>query len=172
MLCQRCYKKTATVGITQIVNNEQKELHLCESCAQEMGFEQAVSNLPQIFTGLMMEILKFKEKENQLPVRHAESGRCPVCGSSWSDFKRTGLFGCDNCYLTFKNKVKDVLISIQGTAKHIGQRPQKAGRIDSEENLTFLEHALQDAVAKEEFEKAAEYRDRIRSLKKKSQQSV
>lgn len=172
MLCQRCYKKNATISVTQIVNNEQKELHLCESCAQEMGLEQAVSNLPQIFTGLMMEILKFKEKENQLPVRHTESGLCPVCGSSWSDFKRTGLFGCDNCYLTFKDKVKDVLVHIQGTAKHIGQRPRQESGVNPVENLSFLEHALQDAIAKEEFEKAAEYRDRIRSLKKKSQRSV
>lgn len=167
MLCQKCFKKNATITITQIVNNEQKELSLCEECAEKMGFHQAISHLPQIFTGLMLDILKYKEKQSSLPVRHAESGRCPACGLRWDDFKRTGLLGCDQCYFTFHNQLKDVLKRIHGNTKHIGRQPGLKEELNLSQNLAFLQRALQEAIAKEEYEKAAEFRDKIRSLKQK-----
>ena len=165
MLCQHCYKKNATISISQVENNEQKEINLCESCAEKEGFSQTISNLPQIFTGLMLDILKYREKQNGLPVRHAESGLCPACGYSWDDFKRTGLLGCDQCYITFNQQIKGVLKRIHGSTKHVGKRPNTNNEFTVEQNLQFLERALQEAVKKEEYEKAAIFRDKIRSLK-------
>ncbi len=167
MLCQRCFKKNATVNITQIVNGQKQEISLCGECAKEMGFSQAVSNLPQIFTGLMLDILKSKEQQSGLPVRHTGTQQCPFCGYSWEEFQRTGLLGCDKCYSSFYGQIREVLEKIHGNARHIGHGPVGTGGEPSEYNLAVLERALQEAIKKEEFEKAAEIRDKIRSLKQK-----
>ena len=37
MKCEICQKEAATVHLTDVSNNSKKEMHLCESCAQERG---------------------------------------------------------------------------------------------------------------------------------------
>jgi|Deesub1362B_J571_1020462.scaffolds.fasta_scaffold06721_3 protein arginine kinase activator len=167
MLCQKCFKKTANISVTQVVNGQKQELHVCSACAEEMGLNKAVTNLPQIFTGLMLDILKHKEQQAGLPVRYSGTTHCPFCRYSWQDFERTGLLGCPMCYSTFYEKIKKVLKNIHGTARHIGQRPDEERTVPGEANLSLLEKALQEAIEKEEYEKAAEIRDKIRSLKQR-----
>ena len=163
MLCQKCFKKNAIISVFRIINKDHKELNLCKSCLENLGINKSVSNLPQIFTGLVIEILKFKEKERTLPVQHSES--CPVCGCLWSEFEGRGLIGCGNCYITFLKQLKEILDRIQGTAGYTGKRPKMKNKIDLKKKLQLLEHALQEAVNKEEYEKAAEFRDKIRAIK-------
>ena len=169
MLCQHCFKKTATVNVTQVVGGEKKELNLCADCAENLGLQKAISNLPQIFTGLMMNILKEKDKQSSLPVRQTLSERCPFCNYSWDDFKRTGLLGCDHCYSSFYDQIKEVLRRIHGSTKHIGFHPRQETVDLFDQNLSFLEWALQEALVKEDYEKAAELRDKIRTLKQKTE---
>ncbi len=168
MLCQNCFRERAKINIIQIINKDHKELNLCESCVEKLGFNKSISNLPKVFTALVGDILKFKQKESNLSVRHAESGCCPVCGYSWQEFERIGLLGCDNCYLTFHEQIKEVLQRIHGTARHKGKRLRVKSEIDLTKNLVYLEKTLREAIEKEEYEKAAEFRDKIRSLKHES----
>ncbi len=168
MLCERCFKKNATITITHIVNGQKQELNLCEDCAREAGINQAMTNLPQIFTGLMLDILKSKQNQAGLPVRHTGVMRCPFCGYSWEEFQQTGLLGCDKCYSSFYSQIKKVLREIHGNVHHIGQRPEETAAPEpSDYNLDILERALEEAIKKEEYEKAAELRDKIRTLKQK-----
>lgn len=38
MICERCHKKEATVHITEVLNGNRTEKHLCQDCAaQEKG---------------------------------------------------------------------------------------------------------------------------------------
>jgi len=50
MICERCHKKEATVHITEVLNGNRTEKHLCQDCAaQEKGmhFQQdSVIRLP------------------------------------------------------------------------------------------------------------------------------
>ena len=175
MLCQHCYKKTATIQITQIINNKKEELYLCQECVEKLGLNKMLSQLPQVFTGLMVDILKEKKKQmfpkqvsqTGLPARHQEDIRCPYCGASWEDFKRTGLLGCDKCYQSFHSQVQDLLRQIHGNTRHIGNRPQKKRAFLPEVDLVLLRKSLNEAIRKEEYEKAAELRDNIRELEGK-----
>ena len=36
MKCESCNKKLATVHLTEIIENEKKERHFCEDCAQNV----------------------------------------------------------------------------------------------------------------------------------------
>lgn len=44
MKCDRCKKREAHIHVTKIVNNKKIEKHLCEVCAQELGFTPADIN--------------------------------------------------------------------------------------------------------------------------------
>ena len=56
-----------------------------------------------------------------------ETKKCPVCGYGWSDFNRTGKFGCGECYKTFKTGSERVLRQVHSSSEHSGKIPSKSG---------------------------------------------
>jgi len=163
MLCQKCFKNKATVKITEVINGEEKELYLCEKCALSLGLQKTVKQLPELFHSLMVDVLK---EDSPPSARHSVSLKCPYCGTTWDDFMRSGLLGCDKCYEAFHVQIRQVLKQIHGNTHHIGSRPsgQKAPVI---QNLNKLQEELKKAVQNEAFEKAARLRDQIRELQSK-----
>ena len=109
-----------------------------------------------------------------------EEIKCKNCGYTLSKYKSTGLFGCDNCYSTFKNEVDRILKTIQGSNRHVGRlnaskiqdktedvKTKKQVKADKAENkLDELKERLQKEIKAEEFEKAAITRDEIKKLEK------
>ncbi|NOY77430.1 MAG: hypothetical protein GXO76_06120 [Calditrichaeota bacterium] len=146
--------------ITEVINGKEKELYLCEKCALSLGLQKTVKQLPELFQSLMVDVFK---EEAAPPVRHSVSLKCPHCGTTWDDFKRTGLLGCDRCYEAFRVQLERVLKQIHGNTHHMGSRPsgQKTPVV---QNLERLQEELKKAVAEEAFEKAARLRDQIREL--------
>ena len=54
MICEKCQKQHATVHLTEIVNQEKKEAHLCEECARSSGVGIKFSfSISDILGGLM-----------------------------------------------------------------------------------------------------------------------
>lgn len=162
MLCERCNKRPATVHYTEITNNKKQELHLCEECAREAGIA-GLGVMPQLvlhdFLGSLFE---------KQPVHAAKvPRRCPRCGLTEQDFAKRGLLGCGECYAEFRPAVEQMLRRIHGTVKHAGKFPQRIGKVTGlKKELNRLRRELEAAVRKEEFEKAAGLRDRIRELEK------
>lgn len=163
MLCERCNKRPATVHYTEITNNKKQELHLCEDCAREAGIA-GFGVMPQLvlhdFLGSLWE------KQPELHTSEV-SGRCPRCGLTEQDFTNRGLLGCGDCYTEFRPAVEQMLRRIHGTVQHTGKLPRRSGKVTGlKQELKRLRRELESAVRKEEFEKAAGIRDRIRELEK------
>ncbi|RMD92782.1 MAG: hypothetical protein D6813_05280 [Calditrichaeota bacterium] len=164
MLCQICNTRTAEIKIAQVVNNKKIELNLCKKCAEEKGVDNPLSALPQLFGNLIMgllgnEVLKETTKqENEVS--------CSNCGLTWEEFQNQGLFGCDTCYDTFKEELKVVLRRIHGSNQHIGNRPSRHRITMPEIDLERAQKELQEAIRSENFERAAELRDLIRSTQR------
>ena len=59
-MCARCKKRPATVFITKLENNEQKQEGLCLFCAKELGFKQVDEMMRQF--GITDEELEGMEK--------------------------------------------------------------------------------------------------------------
>ncbi len=38
-----------------------------------------------------------------------EELKCDVCGMSYSEFLKTGIFGCQNCYRVFKTRTVEII---------------------------------------------------------------
>jgi len=99
------------------------------------------------------------------PVGQYEPPKCNVCGMSFDDFKRTGKIGCANCYNVFRDNLIPILRRLHGSTEHTGKIPAKTARSIQNENVVErLKQELAEAISKEEYERAAELRDRIREL--------
>jgi protein arginine kinase activator len=101
------------------------------------------------------------------------TGKCPKCGFSQTDFKKTGRLGCPDCYDHFSEGVESLLKSMHKGTRHIGKAPavwqQTKVYVD---RLHSLQTKLDKAVAKEDYEKAAQLRDEISRVKSEYSESA
>lgn len=161
MLCDHCGENEAVIHLTQIVNNEMGTFHLCEACAAEKGLEPepGVENAP--LTDFLAQLSKGEpETEEQQP------SVCDFCGMTLASFKKSGRLGCPHCYVTFDSHLRSLFRRLHGASQHVGKvyLPPNPKEAEKTEQLVRLRQKLDAAVRREEFERAAELRDQIRSL--------
>jgi len=154
MLCQRCKKQQATVHVTEIINNEKRERHLCEDCAREEGVAiKAQINLQDVLSG-MLQAHEAAGEEASLS--------CPDCGMTYGEFRNQGRLGCPNDYEAFAEPLQEVLQKVHGATEHVGKIPRRAGSDQrAQRELMQLRRRLQQAVEREQYEEAARLRDLI-----------
>lgn len=155
MKCSNCGKNIATITYKQNINGEVTNLNLCESCAHKLGIFNSFEN---IFSPMILDM------DYILP----EEIKCKNCGYTLSKYKSTGLFGCDNCYNTFKNEIDNILLKIQGKNRHVGNLNKAKSNTSSKEKneIQELKEKLQQLIKEEKFEEAAIIRDEIKKLEK------
>jgi protein arginine kinase activator len=159
MSCEQCREREAVIHLTQIVNEQVTTLHLCEKCAAEKGVESPGSAVKTPLGSFLAAM--GKGAEQQPAARTGES--CQRCGATFQDFRETGRLGCPDCYRAFEAPLRDLLRRLHGSTHHLGERyaerePQTAAR----EKAADLREQLRLAVETENFELAAELRDRLR----------
>ena len=49
---------------------------------------------------------------------------CSSCGTHLSQFVKTGMLGCPDCYNHFEKEVLSALKNIQGRTFHVGKQPK------------------------------------------------
>lgn len=160
MTCDLCGEREATVHLTEIIQDESRELHLCEPCAREKGVKMdAPFGLADLMTGLT-DLGATLEQSGIAPPT-----ACPQCGMRFEDFKRSGRLGCGTCYETFQRGLALLLRQVHGASRHIGKAPAATSpQAKREAELEGLKARLKQAVKSEAFEEAATLRDRIGQL--------
>ncbi len=162
MLCDICHKNDATVHLTEIIDNQITELHLCEECARQKG-----AQMEQHF-GLADLLAGLADLGQQFEVAGKTGAKCPNCGLTYQDFRRIGRLGCSECYQAFKDSLGILLKRIHGSTQHLGRVPvKKAVPARKKSEIEMLRAKLQRAIEMEEFEEAARLRDKIRALETK-----
>jgi protein arginine kinase activator len=162
MLCEKCNKRQATVHLTKVINGKKTEIHLCEQCAkkgEQITFDNSFS-INNFLTSLIDSV-----QDSPLKVDYIQTKKCDRCGMTYGKFKQLGRLGCPDCYNVFSEKLNILIKNIQGSENHTGKVPKKAGnslRIKNE--IKNIKIQLNDAIQKEEFEKAAVLRDKIKEL--------
>ncbi|MFW5647503.1 MAG: UvrB/UvrC motif-containing protein [Candidatus Alkaliphilus sp. MAG34] len=166
MLCENCNIREATVHKTKIVNGVKEEIHLCEECAKEseiLNFEDNFS-----IHSFLSSLLEGGISPN-ITIEGDQGRKCPQCGSTYNDFKRSGKLGCSVCYSTFNDMLAPLIKRVQGNNVHAGKIPKKSGSlIKLRKEIKSLKDQLQQLVETEEFEEAARVRDEIRVLEEKA----
>jgi len=159
MKCDLCEKK-ATVHLTEIVDEQITEMHLCEDCAREKSVQMEQQfGLADLLAGLSDFGKTVKEVEKV-------KLKCPNCSMTYDDFRKFGRLGCSQCYEAFKAHLSTLLKKIHGSNQHVGKTPAKMPSFKKKkiEDLQEMKKQLVAAIQMEDFEKAARLRDNIREL--------
>lgn len=48
---------------------------------------------------------------------------CPNCGTTFSDYRKTALLGCEKCYSFFKDELMGEIEDIHASTVHFGKKP-------------------------------------------------
>ncbi len=161
MVCDDCHEQDAVVQLTAIKDNVVVQLHLCERCAAARGVETTVNTLPKHPLGEFLQSV-----QQQLVTTPSDATRCSFCGSTMADFKATGRWGCDRCYSQFEGGIRELLRRVHGHSRHIGRAYEspRSETLQQAAVLGQLRERLRRAIEGEQFEQAAELRDRIRGM--------
>lgn len=162
MKCDSCGNDRATVHITETPMDKaaKKETHLCEECARKKGTLHEPT-LPQMLSGLLSG---YTEQE----AGPAQDLACPKCGTTYAEFRSSGRLGCPEDYKAFKRALIPFLEKVHGETRHTGKSPAHPWQSPAlDQRLGILQKEIEKCVQDEDFEKAAELRDRIQELKEK-----
>jgi protein arginine kinase activator len=160
MKCDACGLRDALIHVRQMQKNGLQELHLCEECAQERGFireEDSEMSVGDLLAGLL---------EGAASPSGADApASCPRCGLAAAEFRKRGRAGCADCYEAFSADVRRILAQMAPRPRHAGKLPREAAQpVADGESRDELAAELRAAVEGEDYERAAQLRDRIRDL--------
>jgi len=158
-VCDACGRRRATVHLTDLVDGRAVERHLCKQCYEET---EGASLPPAEVLAQFLSAVAPELKEM--------SGRqCPVCGINYLEFRKSPRLrlGCPQDYEVFGAALEQIIDSVQGATSHCGKVPPGMGSESAQRHrILSLQKRQQKAVEREDYELAAELRDRIRQLKR------
>jgi protein arginine kinase activator len=161
MICPKCNANKATIRYREVIDGKVSEMQICPECykamqsGQSTGFEMA-GTAPSA---------RRRERLSRVAAKaQGAKTACRTCGTSASDLAERRRAGCPDCYTVFSGAVGK-LIQRGTLPRHCGKSPK---REDRQERLAYelmtLRSLLKLAVQNENYEEAAEHRDRIRSI--------
>jgi protein arginine kinase activator len=153
MLCQHCKCKPATVNYVEIINGDKFESHLCAECYADLYGELNSKANNDIWAGLF-----------GCPTTKAKS--CPVCGTTYADYERTGLLGCTSCYDVFKEELLPSILKIQGKVTHVGKVESNNDELGLHRKLKEYQEKLECALRDKNFAEAGRLNKKIDGIKK------
>ncbi len=156
MKCQFC-SNPATVHLTDIVDQQKKETHLCQACAEKQNLvTKQELNLPTILQTLIgQHVGPLTDELARLT--------CPECGIKYMEFRAEGRLGCPNDYSVFRVGLEPLLQRIHRSTRHKGKAPRHRPDPEREAELADLRRRLREAVEAEAYEEAARLRDLLRT---------
>ena len=157
--CQHCKRAQATVHLTDIQpSGEPVERHLCENCAAQEG----ITMKPHEPINMMLD----KFVKIGAGMQAAAQRECPKCGISFGEFRANGLLGCPHDYEVFGELLQALIERAHdGGERHTGKRPGQTD--DNGKRMTQIRRIrreLEQAVADERYEAAAQLRDELSQL--------
>jgi protein arginine kinase activator len=166
MKCECCKEADATIHLTQVIDSEVKKLNLCQVCAQKNGIDlNSPISITDVLLGLGQPVAK-----GIMTVASEFDLSCSRCQLTRAEFKKRARLGCPECYKAFMGELSALTQAMHHSRQHVGKIPARQGnaaRITAQ--IAGLQKDIETAIAKEEYEVAANLRDKIRSLKESAQ---
>lgn len=128
MLCEMCRRQLAVQSRRVDRGYGEEKLAVCESCSKKVEEEQSMANFSDFFWGFERRITK-----------------CPECGLSLDEIKRTKYVGCRECYKVFEDSISGLTSSIHGRNEHVGRMPLSVSNNldDVQSASTIMQKALE-----------------------------
>lgn len=183
MLCSHCGVREVEVLIKQVINNDVTDISLCRKCAEELGYlsEESPSITISFSIGDSEKVNKLNIKKHSSLTDSSiefDSLTCGVCGTDYKSFKSTNTLGCPGCYEAFRFPLGAYLQKTQGAESHwegsvmfddlhvlnVVATNIKSDNEKVQEEIVRLMREINEAVVAEDYERAAQVRDAIKSL--------
>ena len=122
--CSACQKQPAqTVVLDLSGGSVTGQKHLCQACAESLGFVQ--SNTPIKMSPELLEDLlgAVKGGAGAGSTRGKRDLACPGCGMTPADFKQKGRLGCARCYDALRQELVPLLQRVHEATSHRGRIP-------------------------------------------------
>lgn len=163
MRCQICNDREATIHLTEITDGQRNEMHLCEDCAADQGVV-VKSQVP--INELLSGLLAAQPSDEQLLGPSEKDLSCPHCGFTLEQFRKEAVLGCPDDYEVFEDALEPLICKAHNQKNtHCGKTPSKLPDESRKQmDLTSLQKRLDEAVKKENYELAAELRDKINQI--------
>lgn len=160
MICEHCKERDGVVLLTKVKDGAVLQLRLCERCAAEQGVETTVAHPKN--SALTDFLQAVNEKATAVS---GDQAACHFCGATARDFRQSGRVGCARCYGAFERSLRELLRRLHNATRHTGRRyvAPEAEVVEQAGQLDQLRDRLQRAIDAEQFELAAELRDRLRA---------
>ena len=184
MKCDHC-DNAATVQETIIQGGKIIQRHLCERCAKSFGLK--IQGHPKLAQALTQAVVAHAISGGPAAeeIRAAAAAVCGSCGLHYAHFRQAGMLGCPDCYRAFEAQLAPLLQRAhEGATHHVGKVPKrlaaaKASGVptareraitlfgtpeERQRRLATLGKQLEEAVAAEQYERAAQLRDELRRI--------
>lgn len=143
MLCENCGKKEATSIF--MPPNENKIRYLCGECYKKINSENE------------LDLFAYNQTKSILATKV-----CSNCGLTFSEFEKSGLFGCEDCYKCFDEYIKKYFLQNFKEQKYLGKKPN-AFYVESE--IKNLENLIEHCLKNGDYQKATIYGKELERLK-------
>lgn len=181
MICDICKENESDLFLQKNNGLKKKKYYICFECSQKLGISSDSSNVSEAFTIVEKFINERNKRSLKQGIINTNSTTddntfkstdlpnltkiCPVCGTSIQSIFDQGKIGCSECYHTFEDEfINQYKLSNEYTGnlpKRLkGYRSILTDRVD-------IRMKLERAIANEEYEKAALYRDYLKVLERK-----
>lgn len=150
-ICEKCKKNKAEVKLVIYEGGEKQVLELCKECAEKESIGISPSPYP------------VPKKENPV-LKPEEDLACVNCGLKFSEFLKITKFKCEKCYESFEPNISKIIYDYHKAKEHKGKIYKGVYEPNKEFRLRVLKRALEEAINREEFERAARLRDLIKEV--------
>ena len=160
ILCEHCGEKEANFFYEENRNGKVTKITLCSDCAKKAGLGKNLFSEEDLFGAFSL----FPSTSG----RKTAEETCPVCKKSLSEIRKSGKFGCSACYDHFAGRLD--LTPFLGKDFHghpLTEKKEKKKKNTKEDVILSLKKELEAALRAEEYEKAAQLRDKIRETEGK-----
>ena len=163
MKCQHC-EKNAIFHITELTDPSGPTIiHLCEDHARVFFQTGESLETSTALSSLLAKQLQLEKAANEMA--ETDKKTCPMCGITFSEFRKGGRLGCPYDYVVFEEDLEPLLVNIHGAKKHVGKVPKNLGGTPKRHfQLKRLRSALQRAIDAENYEEAGAIRDKIKAV--------
>ena len=179
MKCEICKRAEAVTAITVTRDGARQELYVCAACAAaakagrkapDKGHAPKVTvvgrdsgNVPEPLVeefvkatlGFMKGMAEAEEEKDRI---------CPSCKATWEHIKETGRLGCPACWKAFAREIRETFLGMEYGRVHLGAAPDVRGISDAHDARTALERELKNAIAREDYLRAAEIKRQLDTL--------
>ncbi len=149
MKCEICHEHDAEVAIHRVVDGADKELYVCQKCAQAdavapdapdakaVKHPKGAPDAAKFLTGLIKQMIDAGIETASIienPTSRKLGPPCPFCGMTAEDYHRSSRLGCAHCYEHFASTLAPIIRDMQPGATHVGKVPDSfVGKARKEE---------------------------------------